>query len=240
MKLQLSLITIGIAACNLVDLAYASPMSSPDSAVLRKTPGLLRRGLSEWGIGSYGGTVSEISVVLAEELENSAAAVESNESEIASPTITSAPTSALPTAETTALNSTTEIDSTTSTTSWTTTMVTETVYVTIPPPAMNTAVPTETPATPERKVKRDEVPLQFDELESDQFIMEMNQPLPMDTADPCIPAVESGNKICIEDKVATCGARSGIWKSISAVALSNSNRVAALLRRYTSFMVVGR
>lgn len=211
-------------------------MSSPDSAVLRKTPGLMRRGLSEWGIGSYGGTVSEISVVLAKELENSAAAVESNEPEIAPPTMTSAP----PTAETTALNSTTEIDSMTSTTSWTTTMVTETVYVTIPPPAVNTAVPTETPTTPKRRVGRDEVPLQFDELESDQFIVEMNQPLPMDTANPCIPAVESGDKICIEDKVTVCGARSGIWKSISAVALSNANRFTGLLRRYTSFMVVGR
>lgn len=235
MKLQLSLTIIGIATCSLVGSACASPMSSPDSAVLRKTPGLMRRGLSEWGIGSYGGTVSEILVVLAKELENSAAAVESNEPEVASLTITSAP----PTAETTALNSTTEIDSTiaTSTTSWTTTMVTETVYVTIPPPAVNTAVPTETPTTPKRRVGRDGVPLQFDELESDQFIMEMNQPLPMDTANPCIPAVKSGDKICIEDKVTVCGARRGIGKSISAVALSNANRFTGLLRRYTSFMV---
>lgn len=218
MKLQLSLITIGITTYTLVDSACASPVSSPDSAVLRKIPGLIRRGLSEWGIGSYGGIVSEISLESADELENTDVAIGLNAIETASSTITNAPT-----IETTAP------ESTMSSTSWTTTIVTETVYVTVPPSTTNTATPTKTPINPGRKAKRDGMPLQFgtgvaarggDQVSGDvegldQRIVKMDRPFRVNTVavgDPCTPVAGFGNKICIGDKVAVCGARGRTWE----------------------------
>lgn len=216
MKLQLSLITIGITTCTLVDSVCASPVSSPDSAVLRKISGLLGRGLSEWGIGSHGGIVSEISRESAYELENTAVAIGLNSFETASPTSTNAPT-----AETTAP------EPTTSSTSWTTTLVTETVYVTVPPSTTNTVAPTQTLIIPERRVKRD-VRLQFaagfaggdDQIsgdigELDKSIVEMNRLSLVDTivvGGPCTPIAEFENKTCIGDKVAVCGEQSWIWE----------------------------
>lgn len=216
MRLQLSPIIIGITTYTLVDSVCASPVSSTDSAVLRKISGLLGRGLSEWGIGSYGGIVSEIPRESADELENTAVAIELNSFETASLTITNAPT-----AETTAP------EPTTSSTSWTTTLVTETVYVTVPPSTANTAVPTETPIISERRVKRDGLRVQFgaavagdddqisgDVGELDKFI-EMSRLSLVDTivvGDPCTPVTEFKSKICIGDKVAVCGAQSWIWE----------------------------
>lgn len=143
---QLTLITTGIATCTLVGSACASPMSSPDSDVPRKMPSLLGRGLSEWGIGSYGGTVSEIPVESANESENNAVAVGLNALETPSLKTTAAPEPTTTTDE--------------GSTSWSTTIVTETVYVTVPPSTANTAAPTETP-TPGGNTKRDGLPLQF-------------------------------------------------------------------------------
>lgn len=216
MKLQLSLVIIGITTYTLIDSVCASSVSSPDSVVLRKISGLLGRGLSEWGIGSYGGTVSEISKESADELENAAVAIGLNSFETASSTITNAPTT-----------ETTAPEPTTSSTSWSTTLVTETVYVTVPPSTANTVAPTQTPIIPERRVKRN-VRLQFgagvvggddqisrDVGELDKFAVERNR-LPLvntiAAGDPCTAVAEFENKVCIGDKIAVCEAQSWTWK----------------------------
>lgn len=232
MKLQLTLITTGIAACTLAGSACASPISSPDSAVIRKVPGLFRRGLSEWGIGHYGGTVSELPVELAKGLENNdnvEAVVQPDALIQASATSTtntiSSTITAMPMTETAASEPT--ATSTDESTSWSTTTLTETVYVTRPPSTV-TAGPTETPAPPTKRAKREEIPLKLDvDVENgesqgvgdidelDQLIEELNRFFLMDVivvGEPCTPVAEFEKKICIRDKVAVCGAESWTWE----------------------------
>lgn len=227
MRLQLTLVTTGVATCTFAGSAYTSPISSSDSAVSRKIPDLFTRGISEWGIGHYGGTVSEILMDLAKELENADTTTETDTAQasvmsiidIAFPTITAAPTSETAAPE--------PIATTDESTSWTTTTITATVYVTRPPSTV-TAAPTETPAAPTKKAKREELPLQLhtdtkeiqdqiaeDPDELDQLIMELNQFFLVDAiavGDPCAPVTESENKICIESEVAICREGSRAWE----------------------------
>lgn len=223
MKLQFTPITTAIVACALADLALASPTSKEDSPVGSwglHHHGLLRRGLSDWGHGHYGGTVSEITWAAAKEIERiqreeAEASGTSTTTDTASSTITAAPT----TTETIAAEPTT----TEELTIWSTFIVTETVTVTQSTSTVTAiATPTET-AAPVKKAKREEWVISSERVQSgvggadelDELVKELNSFFTMDAValgDPCTPVTEFENKICIGNIVAICGGESWTWE----------------------------
>jgi hypothetical protein len=192
MKLSNPLLIISIIACVLATYISASP------TVLFKC---VARGLSEWGIGHYGGTVSEISKQEALELEKSIVLLPA-----ASRTITNISSASTVTTEIPESSSNEGSPTTWSSTYTTTTTVA--VTITVIPTATNFA-------------KRGEI-LSLDSgvslLEGDA-VAELNRSFRMHAlalGDPCtLVAGEEriDSKICVGGAVAICGEKSLIWET---------------------------
>ncbi|KAH8153601.1 uncharacterized protein LAJ45_02414 [Morchella importuna] len=192
MKLSNPLLIISILACVLANYISASP-----TELFHR----VARGLSEWGIGHYGGTVSEISKQEALELEKSIVPLPA-----ASRTISNISCASMTTTEITESSSNEGSPTTWSSTYTTTTTVT--VTITVIPTARNFA-------------KREEI-LSLDNegslLEGDA-VVELNRSLRMYAlalGDPCtLVAGEErvDSKICVGGAVAICGEKSLIWES---------------------------